>query len=40
MLPPPQGIYVLKHVAQIAKDSYPLPLGAGETMGDEYIQLF
>ena len=29
-----------QHLAQIAKDNYPLPLGTGEVMGDEYKQLF
>ena len=29
-----------QHLAQTAKDNYPLPLGTGEVTGDEYIQLF
>ena len=29
-----------QHLAQTAKDNYPLPLGTGEVTGDKYIQLF
>ena len=29
-----------QHLAQTAKDNYPLPLGTREVTGDEYIQLF
>ena len=36
----PSRILCPQHLAQIAKDNYPLPLGTGEVTGDEYIQLF
>ena len=36
----PSTILCPQHLAQIAKDNYPLPLCTGEVMGDEYIQLF
>ena len=36
----PSTIFCAQHLAQIAKYNYPLPLGTGEVMGDEYIQLF
>ena len=36
----PSRILCHQHLAQIAKDNYPLPLGTGEVTGDEYIQLF
>ena len=36
----PSHILYPQHLAQTAKDNYPLPLGTGEVTGDEYIQLF
>ena len=36
----PSRILCPQHLAQTAKDNYPLPLGTGEVTGDEYIQLF
>ena len=36
----PSRILCPQHLAQIAKDNYPLPLGTGEVTGDEYKQLF
>ena len=36
----PSRILCPQHLAQTAKDNYPLPLGTGEGTGDEYIQLF
>ena len=36
----PSRILCPQHLAQIAKDNYPLPLGTGEVTGDKYIQLF
>ena len=36
----PSWILCPQHLAQTAKDNYPLPLGTREVTGDEYIQLF
>ena len=36
----PSRILCPQHLAQMAKDNYPLPLVTGEVNGDEYIQLF
>ena len=36
----PSRILCPQHLAQMAKDNHPLPLGTGEVTGDEYIQLF
>ena len=36
----PSRILCPQHLAQTAKDNYPLLLGTGEVTGDEYIQLF
>ena len=36
----PSRILCPQHLAQTAKDNFPLPLGTGEVTGDEYIQLF
>ena len=36
----PSRILCPQHLAQTAKDNYPLPLGTREVTGDEYIQLF
>ena len=36
----PSRIVCPQHLAQTAKDNFPLPLGTGEVTGDEYIQLF
>ena len=36
----PSRILCPQHLAQTAKDNYPLPLGTGAITGGEYIQLF
>ena len=36
----PSHILCPQHLAQIAQDNFPLPLGTGEVTGNKYIQLF
>ena len=36
----PSRILCPQHLAQVAQDNYPKPLGTGEVTGDQYIQLF
>ena len=36
----PLCILCPQHLAQVAQDNFPLPMGTGEVTGDKYIQLF